>query len=99
MFNVYLNGHYHSTHETFTGACRHARMEAAKNQQAYFTVFEAGDEHEHALLDSEYAIMKGVPDYIITPHEVSVAAPERSKARVATLARTTKTRVRLSKSA
>lgn len=99
MFNVYLNGSYHSTHKTFTGACRHARMEAAKNQQAYFTVFEAGDEHESALLDSEYEIMKGVPEYIITPHEVNVATPERSKPRVATLARTTKTRVRLSRGA
>lgn len=99
MFNVYLNGSYHSTHKTFTGACRHARMEAAKNQQAYFTVFEAGDEHEDALLDSEYEIMQGVPDYIITPHEVSVTTPEHRKTGIATLARTAKTRARLSRGA
>ncbi|OQX00027.1 MAG: hypothetical protein BWK73_49470 [Thiothrix lacustris] len=68
MFKVYLDGVYHSTHETFTGACRYARTQANSNKQAYFTVFEAGDSSEQLLLDAEQEVMKGVPAYIITPH-------------------------------
>lgn len=68
MFKVFLDGVYHSTHTTFTGACRYARQEAATNQKAYFTVFEAGDENEKLLLEDEKEVMKGVPAYIITPH-------------------------------
>lgn len=86
MFNVYLDGVYHSTHQTFTGACRHARMEAASNQQSYFTVFEAGDESEDLLLDNEKEVMKGVPDYIIAPHTVASTSHDQRKVGVATLA-------------
>ncbi len=68
MFKVFLDGVYHSSHKTFTDACRHARMEAALNQNAYFTVFEAGEEHEHMDAYDNEEIMIGVPDYIITPH-------------------------------
>lgn len=68
MFKVFLDGVYHSSHKTFTDACRHARMEAALNQNAYFTVFEAGEEHEHMDTYDNEEIMIGVPDYIITPH-------------------------------
>lgn len=86
MFNVYLDGAYHSTHKTFTGACRYARMEAAKNQQSYFTVFEAGDENEDILLDGEQEIMQGVPDYIIAPHSVMADADNQRTTGAATLA-------------
>jgi hypothetical protein len=91
MFKVFLNGVYNSTHETFTGACRYARTQANLNQQAYFTVFEAGDSSEKQMLDAEQEVMKGVPAYIITPHVVTphmVAQPakERRRAGVANLA-------------
>ncbi len=85
MFKVYLDGIYHSTHDTFTGACRYARTQANVNNQAYFTVFEAGDSNEQQLLDdAEQAVMKGVPAYIITPHAVVVqaAAPVAKTAKV-----------------
>lgn len=67
MFKVYINGICHSTHSTFTGACRHARIEAAKHQHAYFTVFEADDMDEPDMMDDEDGLMYGVPAYIITP--------------------------------
>lgn len=86
MFKVYLDGVYHSTHQTFTGACRLARMEAAQNQQSYFTVFEAGDENEDFLLDNDSEIMNGVPDYIIAPHTAVPDAHASRKVGVATLA-------------
>lgn len=86
MFKVYLDGIYHSTHKTFTGACRHARMEAAKNQQSYFTVFEAGDENEELMQDAEGEIMQGVPDYIIAPHSVMPGAGNQRKTGAVTLA-------------
>ncbi|MEZ5452605.1 MAG: hypothetical protein R3E93_07260 [Thiothrix sp.] len=73
MFNVYLDGVYDSTHQTFTSACRYARQQAVKNQQSYYTVFEAGDEGEEMmLLDGERATLQGVPDYIIAPHVVTM---------------------------
>lgn len=68
MFKVFLDGVYHSTHKTFTDACRHARMEAALNQNAYFTVFEAGEKTSEMELADADEVMLGVPDYIITPH-------------------------------
>lgn len=86
MFNVYLDGVYHSTHKTFTGACRDARTQAITNQQAYFTVFEAGDESEGLMLDAETEIMQGVPVYIVTPHKVMPNTSERRSVGVATLA-------------
>lgn len=91
MFKVFLNGVYNSTHETFTGACRYARTQANLNQQAYFTVFEAGDSSAKQMLDAEQEVMKGVPAYIITPHVMTprVVAPavkERRRAGVANLA-------------
>ncbi len=91
MFKVYLNGVYHSTHETFTGACRYARKQANTNQQAYFTVFEAGDNSaQHMTLDAEQdaeqEVMKGVPAYIITPHVVMPKVQEYRRAGVAHLA-------------
>jgi hypothetical protein len=97
MFKVYLDGIYHSTHDTFTGACRYARTQANVNNQAYFTVFEAGDSNEQQLLDdAEQAVMKGVPAYIITPNAavVQAAAPvakvtqvtERRRAGIANVA-------------
>lgn len=78
MFKVYLDGVYHSTHQTFTGACRYARTQASFNQQAYFTVFEAGDENEGLMLDAEKEIMKGVPAYIIAPHAVTSISERRT---------------------
>lgn len=75
MFTVFLDGVYHSTHNTFTGACQHARKEAQRNQNAYFTVFEAGDENEKLMLDDEKEVMKGVPAYIITPHVPAFSSP------------------------
>lgn len=67
MFKVFLDGVYHSTHETFTDACRYARNQAAINQAAYFTVFEAGEDSS-IIQEDNLEFMQGVPDYIITPH-------------------------------
>ena len=68
MFKVFLDGTYHSTHKTFSEACRNARIQAERYQNSYFTVFEAGEEMDrvyHANSDT----LCGVPDYIITPHD------------------------------
>lgn len=67
MFKVYINGSFDSTHETLSSACRYARTQAILDQQAYVTVFAASKTTKPAL-DSEKAMMKGVPAYIITPH-------------------------------
>lgn len=88
MFNVYLDGSYDSTHETFTNACRYARMQASINQQAYFTVFEAGDTNEKQILDAEREVMKGVPAYIITPHAFEPKQEEKRTVGIAALAAT-----------
>ena len=77
MFKVFLNGVYHSTHETFTAACRHARMQASVNQGAYFTVFEAEVKTQEMQEDSS-EMMQGVPDYIITPHQTEAATRRAS---------------------
>lgn len=106
MFKVYLDGVYHSTHETFTGACRYARTQANSNKQAYFTVFEAGDSSEQLLLDAEQEVMKGVPAYIITPHgaiqeTVKVAkvtqVTERRRAGIANVAAASRYAARMSR--
>ena len=91
MFKVFLNGVYHSTHETLTGACRYARTQANLNQQAYFTVFEADDKGIKQITldaeqDVEQAVMKGVPAYINTPHAVMPKVQEYRRAGVANLA-------------
>ena len=87
MFNVYLDGVYDSTHQTFTSACRYARQQAVKHQQSYYTVFEAGDEGEEMmLLDGERATLQGVPDYIIAPHVVTMQTDTGRKAGLARLA-------------
>jgi hypothetical protein len=67
MFKVFLDGTYHSTHKTFAEACRNARIQAERYQNAYFTVFEAGDIDRsfHANSDT----LCGVPDYIISPQD------------------------------
>ena len=68
MFKVFLDGTYHSTHKTFSEACRNARIQADRYQNSYFTVFEAGEEMDlayHANSDT----LCGVPDYIITPND------------------------------
>lgn len=71
MFNVFLDGVYQSSHSTFTGACRHARLQAAINRNAYFTVFEAGEKTRQWVNDGSEEIMPGVPDYIIAPYTES----------------------------
>ncbi|MEN9501573.1 MAG: hypothetical protein RI964_858 [Pseudomonadota bacterium] len=68
MFKVFLDGVYHSTHDTFHAACRHARKQAALNQGSYFTVFET-DEKIQLVQEDSSELMLGVPDYIITPHQ------------------------------
>lgn len=67
MFKVFLDGTYHSTHKTFAEACRNARIQAERYQNAYFTVFEAGgiDLAFHANSET----LCGVPDYIISPND------------------------------
>ena len=67
MFKVYINGSFDSTHETLSSACRYARTQAILDQRAYVTVFAAGKTTKPGL-DTEKAMMKGVPAYIITPH-------------------------------
>lgn len=79
MFKVFLDGTYHSTHTTFTNACREARIQASENQNAYFTVFEAGDEAGELLKKEAGEVMVGVPDYIIFP-QTQAATPIRNKA-------------------
>ncbi|WML90312.1 hypothetical protein [Thiothrix lacustris] len=87
MFKVYLNGVYHSSHETFTGACRYARTQANINKYAYFTVFEAGDKSsKEIMMDAEQEVMKGVPAYIITPNAVMPKVQEKRRAGIANLA-------------
>jgi uncharacterized short protein YbdD (DUF466 family) len=76
MFKVFLDGTYHSTHTTFTDACREARIQASVNQNAYFTVFEAGDEAGELLKKEAEEVMIGVPDYIIFP-QTRMATPTR----------------------
>jgi uncharacterized short protein YbdD (DUF466 family) len=78
MFKVFLDGTYHSTHTTFTNACREARVQASVNQNAYFTVFEAGDEAAELLKKEAEEVMVGVPDYIIFP-QTRVSAPTRKQ--------------------
>lgn len=68
MFKVFLDGTYHSTHKTFAEACRNARIQAARFQNSYFTVFEAGDEIDQAFHANSDTLC-GVPDYIITPSD------------------------------
>ncbi len=77
MFKVFLNGVYHSTHDTFTAACRHARMQASVNQGAYFTVFETDANSSENQEDSS-EMMQGVPDYIITPHHAETSVRRAS---------------------
>ena len=67
MFKVYINGSFDSTHETLSSDCRNARTQAILDQRAYVTVFAAGKTTKPGL-DTEKAMMKGVPAYIITPH-------------------------------
>lgn len=85
MFKVFLDGTYHSTHKTFAEACRHARIQAERYQNAYFTVFDAGseiDRADHANCDT----LCGVPDYIISPSD-SVAHGAISLATASSLLR------------
>lgn len=67
MFKVYINGSFDSTHETLSNACRYARTQAILDQRAYVTVFAEG-KGTKPTIDTERAVMKGVPAYIITPH-------------------------------
>ncbi|OQX16080.1 MAG: hypothetical protein BWK73_05200 [Thiothrix lacustris] len=73
MFKVYINGSFDSTHETLSNACRYARTQAILDQHAYVTVFAAGKSTKPGL-DTEKAMMKGVPAYIITPHARAITA-------------------------
>ncbi len=68
MFKVFLDGTYHSTHKTFAEACSNARIQSARYQHSYFTVFEAGEEIDLAYHASSDTLC-GVPDYIITPND------------------------------
>ncbi len=81
MFKVYLDGVYHSTHKTFTGACRYARTQAITNQQAYFTVFEAGDESEGLMLDAEKRNHERRASLHHSPHIVMPNTSERRRVR------------------
>lgn len=66
MFKVFLDGIYHSTYKSFAEACRNARIQSARYQHSYFTVFEAGEETDQPLHANSDTLC-GVPDYIITP--------------------------------
>ncbi len=85
MFKVFLDGTYHSTHKTFAEACRNARIQAERYQNAYFTVFEAGDDIDRAFHANSDTLC-GVPDYIISPND-SVAHGAISLATASSLLR------------
>ncbi|GEM_PF-2570895 len=82
MFKVYINGSFDSAHETLSSACRYARTQAILDQQAYITVFAEGKSTKPGL-DTEKAMMKGVPAYIITPHARAAITEHREEQRSA----------------
>ncbi len=66
MFKVFRNGVQHSTHQYYGDACKHARMQAAKDRQAYYTVHEVqGSETSKPLYKADS--MQGLPAYIVQP--------------------------------
>lgn len=66
MFNLFLDGVYHSSHSSFAEACRNAREQSVRYHNAYCTVFDNSGEHTREADPGENTFC-GLPDYIITP--------------------------------
>lgn len=63
MFSLLRNGVHHSAHETYADACKLARMQAARDKQAYFTV-HCGN-HRQPLYKT--AAISGINTFIVQP--------------------------------
>lgn len=77
MFKVFRNGIHHSSHTNYADACRLARMQAARDRQAYYTVHETqGDGAGKPLYKAD--AMQGFPAYIVQPMTPRAAMLETS---------------------